>query len=148
FQALLRNPLASPDTLGVSGGAALGAFAAIVLHLDFSVGGVSTVPLASFAGSLGALAIVYAMSVARRRGTSSTVLLLAGVALTAFFGALQRLIQILADYTDTFRSIRWMMGSLDVGSYTEIVASLVPMSLAGAGFVRLPRVLDLISMGT
>jgi ABC-type Fe3+-siderophore transport system permease subunit len=148
FQALLRNPLASPDTLGVSGGAALGALMAIIFHVDVRILGVSAVPLASFAGALGALGIVYAMSLARRRGTSSTVLLLAGVVLTAFLGALQRFVQVLADYADTFRSVRWMMGSLDVGSYTEIAASLVPMALAVAGFVTLPRVLDLISLGS
>ena len=83
FQALLRNPLASPDTLGVSAGASLGAMLAITFHLDFSLLGVSAVPLASFAGSLGALGIVYGLSTARRRGTSSTVLLLGGVAAAA-----------------------------------------------------------------
>src|ERR1700674_3161526 len=57
FQALLRNPLATPDTLGVSSGAALGAMLAITFHLDFSLLGVSAVPLASFAGSIGALGI-------------------------------------------------------------------------------------------
>ena len=147
FQAVLRNPLASPDTLGVSSGAALGALIAITFHVDVRMFGISAVPIASFAGSIGALAIVYAMSLARRRGTSSTVLLLAGVALTALLGALQRFVQIVADYADTFRSVRWMMGSLDVGSYTEIAASLVPMLLAVAGFVSLPRVLDLLSLG-
>ena len=65
FQALLRNPLASPDTLGVSAGAALGAMLAITFHADFSLLSVSAVPLASFAGSLGALAIVYGLSAAR-----------------------------------------------------------------------------------
>ncbi len=58
FQALLRNPLASPDTLGVSGGAAIGAMAAITLHLDFSAAGVTALPVASFFGSVGALAMV------------------------------------------------------------------------------------------
>ena len=67
FQALLRNPLASPDTLGVSAGAALGAMLAITFHADFSLLGVSAVPLASFAGSLGALAIVYGLSAAPAR---------------------------------------------------------------------------------
>src|SRR5580700_10033884 len=76
FQALLRNPLASPDTLGVSAGASLGAMLAITFHADFSIAGVSVVPLASFAGSIGALAIVYALAIARRRGTPTTVLLL------------------------------------------------------------------------
>jgi iron complex transport system permease protein len=147
FQALLRNPLASPDTLGVSAGATLGAMLAITFHVDLLVFGVSAVPLASFAGSAGALGIVYAMAVARRRGTSSTVLLLAGVALTAFLGAIVRFVQILANYTDTFRSVRWMMGSLDVASYAPIVASLVPTILAFAVLGALPRVLDLISLG-
>ena len=53
FQALLRNPLASPDTLGVSAGAALGAVLAITFNADFTLLGVTAVPLASFAGSIG-----------------------------------------------------------------------------------------------
>ncbi len=147
FQALLRNPLASPDTLGVSAGAALGAMTAITFHLDIAVLGLSAIPVASFLGSAGALAIVYAMSVARRRGTSSTVLLLAGVALTAMLSALVRFVQVLADAADTFRSVRWMMGSLDVASYAPISAALVPTLLAFAALASLPRVLDLISLG-
>src|SRR5213596_3148831 len=87
FQALLRNPLASPDTLGVSAGASLGAMLAITFNADVSLGGLSTVPLASFTGSLGALAIVYGLSVIRRGGTSTMVLLLGGVTLTALLSA-------------------------------------------------------------
>ena len=147
FQALLRNPLASPDTLGVSAGASLGAMLAITFHVDFSLFGVSAVPLASFAGSLGALAIVYALSAARRRGSSSTVLLLAGVTLTALLSAIVRFIQYLADFTETFQTMRWMMGSLDVASYAPIVTALVPMAAAWVGFATLPRVLDLLSVG-
>ena len=148
FQALLRNPLASPDTLGVSAGAALGAMLAITFHADFTFAGVSVIPLASFAGSIGALAIVYALASARRRGTSSTVLLLAGIAIGALLAAVGRFIQYFADFTDTFRSVQWLMGSLDVGGYAPIVAALVPFTIAIAGFALLPRVLDLISMGT
>ena len=147
FQAFLRNPLASPDTLGVSSGATLGAVVVITFHLDTAVLGVSAVPVATFAGAAGALGIVYAMSIARRRGTSSTVLLLAGVALSAFLGALSRFIQVIGDYTDTFRSIRWMMGSMDVGSYTDIVVALVPIAAACVAIGTLPRELDLVSIG-
>jgi iron complex transport system permease protein len=147
FQAFLRNPLASPDTLGVSSGATLGAVVVITFHLDTAVLGVSGVPVATFAGAAGALGIVYAMSIARRRGTSSTVLLLAGVALSAFLGALNRFIQVIGDYTDTFRSIRWMMGSMDVGSYTDIVVALVPIAAACVAIGTLPRELDLVSIG-
>jgi iron complex transport system permease protein len=147
FQALLRNPLASPDTLGVSAGAALGAMLALTLHADFTLFGVSAVPLASFAGSLGALVIVYGLASARRRGTTTMVLLLAGVTLTALLSAVVRFVQFLADFTETLQTTRWLMGSLDVGSYTPIVAALLPMSLAIAGIASLPRVLDLISVG-
>jgi iron complex transport system permease protein len=148
FQALLRNPLASPDTLGVSAGAALGAVVAIAVGADFSLLGVSAVPLASFAGSVGALAIVYGLAAARRRGASTLVLLLAGVTLTALLSAIVRFVQFLSDFTETLRTVRWLMGSLDVASYAPVVAALVPMALAGAGFAVLPRALDLISVGT
>jgi ABC-type Fe3+-siderophore transport system permease subunit len=147
FQALLRNPLAAPDTLGVSAGATLGAMLALTAHADFTLFGVSVVPLTSFAGAVGALVIVFALSLARRRGTSSTVLLLGGIAIAALLNAAGRFIQYLADVTDTFRTVQWLMGSLDVGSYAPILASLVPFGLACIGFVTLPRVLDLISLG-
>jgi iron complex transport system permease protein len=147
FQALLRNPLASPDTLGVSAGAALGAVLAITFNADFSLLGVSAIPLATLAGSLGALAIVYGLSAARRRGASSMVLLLAGVTLTTLLGALTTFVRYLADFTQTLQTVRWLMGSLDVGSYGPIGAALVPLVLACAGFATLPRVLDLLSVG-
>ncbi|HMJ82071.1 MAG TPA: iron ABC transporter permease [Vicinamibacterales bacterium] len=131
----------------VSSGATLGAVVVITFHLDTAVLGISAVPVATFAGAAGALGIVYAMSIARRRGTSSTVLLLAGVALSAFLGALNRFIQVIGDYTDTFRSIRWMMGSMDVGSYTDIVVALVPIAAACIAIGTLPRELDLVSIG-
>ena len=147
FQALLRNPLASPDTLGVSAGAALGAVLAITFNADFTLLGVTAVPLASFAGSIGALIIVYGLSAARRRGTSTLVLLLAGVTLTSLLSALSAFVRYLADFTETLRTVRWLMGSLDVGAFTPIAIAIVPMGIAVMGFVMLPRVLDLISMG-
>ncbi|HEX4346537.1 MAG TPA: iron ABC transporter permease [Vicinamibacterales bacterium] len=147
FQALLRNPLAAPDTLGVSAGAALGAILAITFHAELSFAGVSVIPLASFAGSIGALGVVYALVNARAHRTPSTVLLLGGIAISALLAAIGRFVQYFADFTETFRSVRWMMGSLDVASYAPIVAALVPLGIACAGFATLPRVLDLISMG-
>jgi len=147
FQALLRNPLASPDTLGVSAGASLGAVIAITFHADVAFAGISAIPLAGFAGSVGALGIVYALASARRRGTPGTVLLLAGIAISALLAAVGRFVQYFADFTDTFRSVQWLMGSLDVGGYAPIVASLVPLAVALAGFATLPRVLDLLSIG-
>src|SRR5256712_6812377 len=65
FQALLRNPLASPDTLGVSAGATLGAMIAITFHVDVAGMGVTPGPLASFFGSAGAPGILYLLAPAR-----------------------------------------------------------------------------------
>ena len=105
-------------------------------------------PLASFAGSFGALGHRLRLvggaaprhvddgAAARRRHAAGLL-----SAVIAF-------VQYLADFTQTFRNVRWLMGSLDVASYTPIVAALVPMAIAWAGFATLPRVLDLISVGS
>lgn len=147
FQSLLRNPLASPDTLGVSAGASLGAMLAITFQADFTVAGVSAIPLSSFAGSLGALSIVYGLASARQRGATTTVLLLAGVTVTALLSAVVRFVQYLADFTETIQTTRWLMGSLDVASYGPILAACLPLAIALALLASLPRVLDLLSVG-
>jgi iron complex transport system permease protein len=121
---------------------------AITFGFDFSILGISAVPLASFTGSFGALGIVYGLSAARRRGTSAIVLLLGGVTVHALLSAVIAFVQYLADFTQTFRNVRWLMGSLDVASYAPVGAALVPLALAWAGFATLPRVLDLISVGS
>jgi iron complex transport system permease protein len=147
FQALLRNPLATPFTLGVSAGAALGAMLAITFRAPFAPGGVSGVVVASFAGSLGATAIVYALASMRRRGLSTEVLLLAGVTLNSCLSALIIFVQFMADFTATFRTVRWLMGDLDVATYRPIVAAL-PLALAAfAVFAWLPRGLNLLALG-
>jgi iron complex transport system permease protein len=109
--------------------------------------GVPAVPLSSFIGSLCALAVVYALSTARRRGMSTTVLLLAGVTMTAFLTALILFTQYLADFADTFRTVRWLMGTLDVGGYALILSVLPMLGVAFVLFATLPRALDLISFG-
>jgi iron complex transport system permease protein len=121
---------------------------AITFNLDFSLLGVSAVPLASFAGSLGALAIVYGLSTARRRGTSALVRAARRRHGQALLSAVIAFVQYLADFTQTFRNVRWLMGSLDVASCSPILAALAPMAVAWAGFATLPRMLDLTSVGS
>jgi iron complex transport system permease protein len=147
LQALLRNPLATPFTLGVSAGAALGAMLAIAWRLDVGALGVSSVPIASFLGSLVAMVIVYGLASSQRRGLSTNVLLLAGVTLNSFFSALILFVQYLADFTESFRTVRWLMGDLDVGSYGPIVAATPFIIAAFVVFSLLPRALNLLTMG-
>ena len=148
FQGLLRNPLATPFTLGVSAGAALGAMLAITFNWSMAALGISAVPAASFAGSLLAVGVVYLLARARNRGLSTMVLLLAGVTLNAFLSALILFVQYFADFADTYRTLRWLMGDLDISSYQPLLAAL-PLGLGSAAvFAWLARPLNLLALGT
>ena len=148
FQGLLRNPLATPFTLGVSAGAALGAMLAITFSWSFAWAGVSAAAAASFIGSLAAVGIVYALASARHRGVSTNVLLLAGVTMNAFFSALILFVQYFADFSQTYRILRWLMGDLDISSYQPIVTALPLVVISFAAFTWLARPLNLLSMGS
>lgn len=147
FQGLLRNPLATPFTLGVSAGAALGAMLAITFEWSIALLGIPAVPIASLAGSIAAVAIVYALAQVRHRGLSTEVLLLAGVTLNAFLSALILFVQYFADFADTYRTLRWLMGDLDVSSFQPIVAALPLAAIAFAAFAWLAHPLNLLALG-
>jgi len=147
FQGLLRNPLATPFTLGVSAGASLGAMLAITFGWSLTIAGVTPVPIASFVGSLGAVGIVYWLAQARHRGLSTNVLLLAGVTMNAFFSALILFVQYFADFSEGYRTIRWLMGDLDVSGYTPLVAATPLVLVAFVSFAWLPRQLNVLSLG-
>jgi iron complex transport system permease protein len=144
FQGLLRNPLATPYTLGVSAGASLGAMLAITFGASLPVVGIAG---ASLAGAFAAVVVVYALASARHRGLSTTVLLLAGVTLNAFFSALILFVQYLSDFAETYRALRWLMGDLDVAGYEPLLTALPLVLLALLAFAWLARPLNLLSLG-
>lgn len=144
FQSLLQNPLATPYTLGISAGASLGAMLAITFGAAFPLAGVAA---ASLVGAFLAVLVVYALARARQRGLSTTVLLLSGVTLNAFFSALILFVQYLSDFASTYRALRWLMGDLDVAGYAPILAALPFLIVAFAAFVWLARPLNLLSLG-
>jgi iron complex transport system permease protein len=124
FQALFRNPLATPFTLGVSGGAALGAQLWIRFGIVATAAGIAGTSLAGFGGAIAAVLLVYGMARAKG-GFATDTLLLAGVAVNFFFGSLLLLIQYLSDAGEIFRMVRWLMGSFSViGFSTPISLSL------------------------
>jgi iron complex transport system permease protein len=145
FQALLRNPLADPFTLGISGGASAGAMLAIVLGA--SIGGVPPLPIASLIGAALGATIVYRLATLRRAPLSTSILLLAGVTLNAFFAAAIMGLQYIADFTEVARAARWLMGNLDVGSFRPILATLPLVLPAAIVFARLPSSLNVLSLG-
>ncbi|MGP0564576.1 MULTISPECIES: FecCD family ABC transporter permease [unclassified Nitrospina] len=147
LQALLRNDLAAPFTLGISSGASLGAVIAIALNLNFVFLGFSSVPIAAFLGALGAMLLVFSLVKTRHGDFPTGVLLLAGVTANFFFASLVMFIHYLSDFTQSFQIVRWMMGGLDITSY-ETVWSILPLVLIGfGGLLYIARDLNLISAG-
>jgi iron complex transport system permease protein len=147
FQALLRNDLAAPFTLGVSSGAALGAVIAIALNLDFSILGFSAISLFSFVGSLGAIFLVFSLVRTRHGEFPTAVLLLAGVTANFFFAAMVMFIHYMADFSQSFRIIRWLMGGLDITNYKTIL-SVCPVVFLGIFILMfISRDMNLISTG-
>ncbi|MEN8163899.1 MAG: iron ABC transporter permease [Acidobacteriota bacterium] len=130
FQAMFRNPLATPYTLGVASGAALGVAFVTRIGLLMVTGGTWIVPAAAFVGSLLAVGVVW--GVARLRPDfSTTVLLLAGVAMTFFFSSLILFLQYTANLGDSFRIVRWLMGGLGEARWEALVI-MVPAVAVGA----------------
>lgn len=147
FQALLRNPLATPYTLGVSTGAALGAMLAITFGWTLPLLAVPAVSAAALIGAMVSVLVVYGLARARHAGLSTTVLLLAGVTLNAFFSALILFVQYLGSPADIYRAMRWLMGNLDVSSYAPIGGALPLVIAAAAMLVWLARPLNLMAAG-
>lgn len=145
FQALLRNPLAEPYILGVSGGAAVGAVAAVVL----GVGGIASwsVPIAAFAGALLAILLVFRIALRVGRALDTRVLLLAGVVVGAFFNAVIMLLLTFAE-AEAYRSaIYWMMGNLLNADWRATLLIAVYMLPAAGALIALARPLNLLAMG-
>ncbi len=146
FQALLRNPLAEPYVLGISGGAAVGAVAVLVAGLGARLPW--AVPLGAFVGAL--LAMFLVLRVARAAGGSrldSRVLILAGVVVGAFFNAIILLLLSIAD-VESFRSaIFWMMGNLSGatwGGNLLLALYILPGTIL---LLALARPFDLLARG-
>jgi len=120
LQTLFRNPLAEPYTLGIAGGAALGAVLALQIEGFGQALGFPAVAVASFVGALGVSAVILGLAMSGYTRETST-LLLAGIAISLTCSALVLFVQYLADFTKTFRMVRWMMGGLSVVGYSEVL---------------------------
>ncbi|MDT8395197.1 MAG: iron ABC transporter permease [bacterium] len=150
FQALFRNPLATPFTLGVASGAALGAAMAIRFGVSVALLGISGISMAALSGAALSVLLVYGISRALTRSgamLTTATLLLAGVAVNFFFSSLNLFIQYLSDFTHTFRIIRWLMGGLEVAGFRSVF-QMVPFVAAGIALVLISsRELDLLTTG-
>ena len=144
FQALFRNPLATPFTLGVSSGASLGASVYFWVGAGI-LGGVGGLISALLGAGL-SMTLVYSITRAKG-GFSTSVMLLAGIIINFFFSSLVMFVQYLADSHDSLRIMHWLMGSL-AGLEVARLADLAFIILAGAAAVwfMAPEI-DLLTAG-
>lgn len=143
LQALVRNPLADPFLLGLSGGAGLGAVVALATHLS----GPWALPLAAFAGALGALALVYRLGLVGGAALDPHILLLGGVAVGAFAAAITTAIVALADAAELRNAFLWLWGGLSAASWDTVVVLAVYAPLPLAVLFAAARPLDLLALG-
>jgi iron complex transport system permease protein len=154
YQGVFRNPLADPYLLGVAAGAGLGATAIIALRSTAaanSSGGATVnlpipVPLAAFAGALLAVAFTYALGVAGGRDRSPATLILAGVAVSAFFAAGQT--YLLQQHVETLREVySWLLGRLSTAGWHDVRLLLPYAATTIVVIMLLRRELDVLSVG-
>ena len=142
FQGLFRNPLVSPDILGASSGAALGA----VLGIFFSLG-IFAIQAFAFAGGLAAVAAVYPIGSAVRSRDPILVLVLTGVVIGSLLGAGVGLVKYLADpYNQLPAMTFWLLGSLAATSVADLVPLFGPVALGTAVLVALRWRMNVMSL--
>jgi iron complex transport system permease protein len=143
LQALVRNPLADPYLLGLSGGAGLGAVLAIAL----GVGGAWAVPAAAAIGALAAIGLVYRLAVVAGSVLDTRVLLLAGVVVGAFASALVGAIMALSPAEQLRSALLWLLGGFDGASWQTLGVFGAYAALPLLLLYRESRSLDLLSLG-
>src|SRR5436190_18974405 len=142
FQGLFRNPLVSPDLLGASSGAALGA----VLGIYFSLG-VFAIQAFAFAGGLVAVAAVYLIGSAVRARDPILVLVLTGVVIGSLLGAGVGLVKYLADpYNQLPAMTFWLLGSLAATSVADLLPLLGPVAVGTIVLVALRWRMNVMSL--
>jgi len=146
FQGLLRNPLADPFILGVSGGGALGAILAMVLGVGLVWGRIPAVPVFAFMGSFMTVLVVF--RVARTSGrVPAHTLLLAGVVANAFLSALIMFIISVSQVEAAYSMVSWMMGSIGYETWSMIFGIAAYVALGGFVLSGLARDLNVLALG-
>jgi iron complex transport system permease protein len=143
LQALVRNPLADPYLLGLSGGAGLGAVSAIVA----GVGGAWGVPIAAAIGSITAILLVYRLAVVTGSVLDTRVLLLGGVVVGAFAASIMGALMAVSPAPQVRNALLWLLGSFSTASWQSVSVFGAYAVIPLAGLWLLNRPLDLLSLG-
>jgi len=147
MQGMLRNPLAEPYLLGVSGGAAVGAVLAVAVGVSAPL----LIALAAFGGALGAVTgeLALARTVAGGGGAGdSRVLLMAGVVVGAFANAAIMVVMATAAPDVTRNALWWMMGSVAAAGWRDVALLALMLLVVGAAVLHRARQLDVLALGS
>jgi iron complex transport system permease protein len=142
LQGTMRNPLAEPYLLGVSGGAAVGAVIAVALGV-----GVTLVPIAAFGGAVAAVAVAFFVAHAAGTRGDPRVLLMAGVIVGAFANAAIMLVLANAPPNVVRDAVWWMMGSVAAASWSQVRWLAFYIALGGAALLLWAREIDVLALG-
>lgn len=146
FQGAFRNPLVDPYLLGVAAGAGFGATIAIVAGAGDAVGALDVVPLAAFGGAVVAMVATLVLGSGGGRFGSPAALVLAGVAVTAFFTALQTYVQ--QRDSESLRQVyTWILGRLATSGWGEVAILLPYAAIAIAVMFAFRGHLDVLAVG-
>jgi iron complex transport system permease protein len=146
FQAVLRNPLADPYILGISGGAALGAIVTVLSGWEQAAGAIPVRPFAAFAGAALTVGAIFWLSRSRGRVAAYPMLLI-GWIFNSFFLALILFLETAVDFSRVRSAIFWMVGTVSPQPYA-LLAVLGALVAAGlAVLLPLAREMDLIATG-
>ncbi|MDM7991612.1 iron ABC transporter permease [Arthrobacter sp. zg-Y877] len=143
LQALFRNPLVSPDIIGVTAGASFGGVLVLTLGLSggWMVGG-------AFGFGLAALAGVLLLGRLGGRDNAMLMIVLGGIVVAAFFNALVSFMTYLADpYSELPSIVHWLLGSIAAASYDKVLTALVPVAIGAAVVLALRWRLNVLSLG-
>jgi iron complex transport system permease protein len=143
LQALIRNPLADPYLLGLSGGAGLGAVLAIALV----AAGPWAVPLAAWVGGMISVALVYRLAMVAGQRLDPRLLLLAGVVVSAFTGAVMAAVLTLVPSPALRNAFLWLLGGFGSASWQALAIFGAYAVIPAALLVASARSLDLLSLG-
>ena len=143
LQALVRNPLADPYLLGLSGGAGLGAVMAIALHLANPW----AVPVAALAGALTAVVLVYRLALVAGGVLDARILLLGGVVVGAFAASLMGAVMAISPAPEVRNALLWLLGSFSRASWHSLALFAAYAVLPLAALYGLARPLDLLTLG-
>jgi len=146
YQGVFRNPLADPYLLGAAAAAGLAVTIVIVSGHEPTGGLLNPLPLAAFAGAMGATLLAYAVGAAGGSVRTPATLLLAGVAVMSFLTALQTYVQ--QQHSETIRDVyTWILGRLTLASWSDVALVLPYFIVTSAVLIAHGRVLDVLSVG-